>query len=109
MGSGHKTRDLLELHIVSNLMRKHLLMFRQNALLYSETSLLENVEHCGGEPEQADTACLLANRNAWVPGDRPLCPLCSLSPGTGVPREGLFVYMLSVSWRASRGRHELSF
>ena len=23
--------------------------------------LLENVEHCGGEPEQADTACLLPN------------------------------------------------
>ena len=22
--------------------------------------VLENVEHCGGEPEQADTACLLA-------------------------------------------------
>ena len=22
---------------------------------------LENVEHCGGEPEQADTACLLPN------------------------------------------------
>ena len=34
-----------------------------------------------------------------------LCPLCSLSPGTGVPGEGLFVYMLSVSWRGSRGRH----
>ena len=25
--------------------------------------VLENVEHCGGEPEQADTGCLLANRN----------------------------------------------
>ena len=24
-----------------------------------------------------------------------VCPLCSLSPGTGVPGEGLFVYMLS--------------
>ena len=35
---------------------------------------------------------------------RLLCPLCSLSPGTGVPGEGLFVYMLSVSWRGSRGR-----
>ena len=23
--------------------------------------ILENVEHCGGEPEQADTACLLPN------------------------------------------------
>ena len=29
----------------------------------------------------------------------------SLSPGTGVSGEGLFVFMLSVSWRASRGRH----
>ena len=65
--------------------------------------LLENVEHCGGEPEQADTACLLAIEM----GARRtlLCPLCSLSPGTGVPVEGLFVYMLSVSWRGSRGRH----
>ena len=25
--------------------------------------ILENVEHCGGEPEQADTACLLPNWN----------------------------------------------
>ena len=40
--------------------------------------ILENVEHCGGEPEQADTVCLLANRNAWVPG------------------EGLFMYVLCV-------------
>ena len=47
---------------------------------------------------------------------RLLCPLCSLSPGTGVPGEGLFGYMLSVSWRGSRGRnvtgvhmHRLSF
>ena len=23
--------------------------------------VVENVEHCGGEPEQADTACLLSN------------------------------------------------
>ena len=34
--------------------------------------LLENVEHCGHEPEQADTACLLAN-----------CPLCNLSQCQG--------------------------
>ena len=33
------------------------------------------------------------------------CPLCFLSPGTGVPGESLFVYMLSVSRRGSRGRH----
>ena len=38
----------------------------KNVLMY--LTVLENVEHCGGEPEQADTACLLANRNAWVPG-----------------------------------------
>ena len=25
------------------------------------SAILENVEHCGGEPEQADTACLLPN------------------------------------------------
>ena len=40
---------------------------------------------------------------------RLLCPLVlgCLSPGTvaGVPGEGLFVYMLSVSWRGSRGMH----
>ena len=42
-------------------------------------SVLENVEHCGGEPEQADTACLLANRNAWVPGGG-LYVLCVVSP-----------------------------
>ena len=28
-----------------------------------------------------------------------------ISPGTGVSGEGLFVYILSVSWRCSRGRH----
>ena len=28
-----------------------------------------------------------------------------MSPGTGVSGEGLFVYMLSVSWRGSKGRH----
>ena len=27
------------------------------------SNVLENVEHCGGEPEQADTACLLPNWN----------------------------------------------
>ena len=45
--------------------------------------LLENVEHCGGEPEQADTACLLANRNAWVPGGGlyVLCVVCPLVLG----------------------------
>ena len=37
----------------------------------------------------------------WVPES----PLCSLSPGTGVPGEGVFVYKLSVSWRGSRGRY----
>ena len=48
-----------------------------------EISLLENVEHCGGEPEQADTACLLANRNAWVPGGGlyVLCVVCPLVLG----------------------------
>ena len=47
------------------------------------TLLLENVEHCGGEPEQADTACLLANRNAWVPGGGlyVLCVVCPLVLG----------------------------
>ena len=30
---------------------------------YTVNFKLENVEHCGGEPEQADTACLLANWN----------------------------------------------
>ena len=45
--------------------------------------ILENVEHCGGEPEQADTACLLANRNAWVPGEGLyiLCVVCPLVLG----------------------------
>ena len=45
--------------------------------------LLENVEHCGGEPEYADTACLLANRNAWVPGGGlyVLCVVCPLVLG----------------------------
>ena len=36
---------------------------------------------------------------------RPLCPLCSLCPGTRVPGEDLFVYILSVSWTGSRERH----
>ena len=45
--------------------------------------LLENVEHCGGEPEQADTSCLLENRNAWVPGGGlyVLCVVCPLVLG----------------------------
>ena len=45
--------------------------------------ILENVEHCGGEPEQADTACLLANRNVWVPGGGfyVLCVVCPLVLG----------------------------
>ena len=34
--------------------------------LPSLTLQVENVEHCGSEPEQADTASLLANQNAWV-------------------------------------------
>ena len=28
---------------------------------YKKSAILENVEHYGGEPEQADIACLLAN------------------------------------------------
>ena len=54
-----------------------------NPMAVPKPILLENVEHCGGEPEQADTACLLANRNAWVPGGGlyVLCVVCPLVLG----------------------------
>ena len=39
---------------------------------------LENVEHYGGEPEQADTACPPAKLKLMGARRRLLCPLCSL-------------------------------
>ena len=57
--------------------------FKPDTSLIDMIQLLENVEHCGGEPEQADTACLRANRNAWVPGGGlyVLCVVCPLVLG----------------------------
>ena len=42
--------------------------------------------------------CLLVHPEKGPRGRLVLLSLCSLSPGTGVPGEGLFVYMLPVSW-----------
>ena len=33
-----------------------------NHAKYTQTSILENVEHCGGEPEQADTGYYVIDR-----------------------------------------------
>ena len=88
-------------------------------LTYATILILENVEHCGGQPEQADTACPPAKLKLMGARRRLLCPVsacplvlgcqgkaclstCCLSHGE-VPGEGMSVDCGYIHM------HELSF